>query len=47
MGRKKKYHTDDEKKEANRRDYKIWYEKNKESLNAKRMKEYYDRKHND
>jgi len=44
MGRKKKYHTEEEKKEANRKDYKIWYEKNKESLNAKRMKEYYERK---
>lgn len=44
MGRKKKYHTEEEKLEANRKDFKKWYEKNKESLNKKRMEEYYDKK---
>ena len=44
MGRKKKYHTEEEKKEANRRDWKIWYEKNKVKHNAQRMKDYYERK---
>lgn len=46
MGRKKKYHTEEEKKEANRRDWKIWYDKNKETLNAQRMKKYYGSKEN-
>ncbi len=44
MGRKKKYHTEEEKKEANRKDFKTWYEKNKLTLNAQRMEKYYDKK---
>lgn len=44
MGRKKKYHTDEEIKEAKQLRWNRWYEKNKESLNEKRMKDYYDRK---
>ena len=44
MGRKKKYVTEEQKKEANRRDFKRWYEKNKEKLNVQRMKSYYEQK---
>ena len=44
MGRNKKYHTDEEKREAKRTRWNRWYEKNKESLNEKRMKDYYDKK---
>lgn len=44
MGRKKKYHTEEEKLQAKRAKWKRWYERNKESLNKKRMEEYYDKK---
>jgi len=43
MGRKKKYHTEEEKKEANRIKWHRWYEKNKEKHNAHRMIEYYEK----
>ena len=46
MGRNKKYHTEEEKREAKRVRWMSWYEKNKESLNKKRMKDYYDKKTN-
>tara|TARA_B110000238_G_scaffold135720_1_gene146129 strand:+ start:593 stop:748 length:156 start_codon:yes stop_codon:yes gene_type:complete len=42
MGRKKKYHTEEEKKAARAAHFKTWYEKNKVSLNEKRMKDYYE-----
>jgi hypothetical protein len=41
MGRKKQYHTEEEKKEANRKDWNLWYEKNKKKHNNNRMIEYY------
>ena len=44
MGRKKKYHTEEEKKEANRKKQKTWYNKNKTEHNAQRMIEYYERR---
>jgi len=47
MGRKKKYHTEEEQLQAKRERWNKWYEKNKVKLNAQRMKDYYDRKHND
>jgi hypothetical protein len=47
MGRKKKYHTEEEKKAANNATWKRWYEKNKEKLNAHRMEIYYEQKNND
>lgn len=42
MGRKKKYHTEEEIVEAKRIRWNRWYEKNKKSLNEKRMKDYYE-----
>jgi hypothetical protein len=44
MGRLKKYHTDEERIIAKRERWKRWYEKNRESINEKRMKGYYERK---
>jgi hypothetical protein len=44
MGRKKKYHTEEEKKEAQSKWFKDWYEKNKEEHNARRMEKYYEQK---
>jgi hypothetical protein len=44
VGRKKKYHTEEEKREAKRARWNRWYEKNKDSLNKKRMEDYYDKK---
>lgn len=44
MGRKTKYHTEEEQLQAKREKWNRWYEKNKESLNKKRMEEYYDKK---
>lgn len=44
MGRNKKYHTEDEKRQAKLARWKRWYEKNKDSYNVKRMKDYYERK---
>jgi hypothetical protein len=43
MGRKKQYHTEEEKKEANRKDWNLWYEKNKKKHNNNRMIEYYEK----
>lgn len=45
MGRRKKYQTDEEKLLAKRERWNRWYEKNKESLNKKRMEDYYESKH--
>ena len=44
MGRTKKYYTEEEKKSAQSRWFKNWYEKNKKELNAHRMETYYDKK---
>lgn len=44
MGRKKKYHTEEELLEAQRVWNREYYERNKEKINSKRMKEYYERK---
>jgi hypothetical protein len=46
MGRKKKYNTIGDKKAANNANWKIWYEKNKQKLNAHRMEVYYEKKRN-
>jgi hypothetical protein len=43
MGRNKKYYTEEEKLLAKRERWLRWYEKNKESLNKKRMDRYYER----
>lgn len=43
MGRRKKYHTDEERKEANRRKVKEYYWRNKDEVD-RRAKEYYWRK---
>lgn len=44
MGRKKKYQTTEELKLAKASQWKAWYGRNKETLNAHRMKIYYGRK---
>ena len=44
MGRKKKYHTEEERKEAQRRMWREWYDRNKDELNAHRMEKYYEQK---
>jgi len=41
MGRKKKYNTIQEKREANLKARKKYYEKNKEKIRATRMEKYY------
>lgn len=47
MGRKKKYNTEEEKKEAQREWNRQYYLKNKEKINSHRMKKYYDGKEED
>lgn len=47
MGRKKKYFTIEEKREANNKARKKYYEKNAEMLRKIRMKKYYDKKNKD
>jgi hypothetical protein len=42
MGRAKKYHTDEEKRQAKLARWKRWYEKNKKTHNINRMKKYYE-----
>ena len=44
MGRKTKYNTEAEKLEAQRKWALEYYYRNKEELNSKRMKDYYERK---
>jgi hypothetical protein len=44
MGRKKKYHSEEEKNIAKKRQWMEYYEKNKEVINKKRMIRYYERK---
>ena len=43
-GRKKKYNTEEELRNAKRTQWMNWYEKNKEKLNSHRMKKYYESK---
>jgi hypothetical protein len=47
MGRNKKYHSDGELKEAKKKQWRAYYEKNKEKINSYRMKKYYDGKETD
>ena len=44
MGRLKKYHTDEERKDANRQKSKRYYWKNKEKVDAKNKKRYHEKK---
>jgi len=44
MGRKKKYHTDEEKLQAKRERWKRWYDKHKDKHNIERMREYYEKR---
>jgi len=45
MGRKKKYFTIEEKREANNKARKKYYEKNRERINKARMEKYYEEVH--
>ena len=47
MGRKKKYKTEEEKREAKRKQWREYYNRNKSQINKKRMEEYYERKSKD
>ena len=42
MGRKKKYQTEDEKHEAQKRWMREYYYRNRERLNKERMERYYE-----
>lgn len=42
MGRKKKYHSEEELKAAKKRQWREYYERNKEKINAHRMEKYYE-----
>ena len=44
MGRKKKYHSEEELKIAKKKQWMEYYEKNKDEINKKRMDRYYGRK---
>jgi hypothetical protein len=44
MGRKKIYLTDEQKAEAHKKYCKSYYERNKDILNSKSMKKYYEKK---
>lgn len=44
MGRKTKYNTDEEKREAQKKWNREYYIKNKEKINAHRMEVYYEKK---
>ena len=46
MGRKKKYNSLDEVKEAQKKWAKEYYYRNKEIINKKTMEKYYERKDN-
>ena len=46
MGRKKKYFTIEEKREAKNKARKKYYEKNRERINKTRMEKYYEDKRN-
>jgi hypothetical protein len=44
MGRVKKYHSEVERIDAKKAQWRTYYEKNKEKINANRMEKYYERK---
>jgi hypothetical protein len=44
MGRKKKYKTEEELKNANRKKALEYYHRNKKELNRKKMEKYYEEK---
>lgn len=44
MGRKRKYFTAEEKRQANRDKFMRFYEQNKEEIKRKNLKRYHDRK---
>lgn len=46
MGRKKKYSTDQEKSDAQRKWAREYYTRNKEKINEKLMKKYYELRKN-
>lgn len=46
MGRKKKYHTPDERLEAQRKWVREYYQRNKERLNKNSMEKYYELRKN-
>jgi hypothetical protein len=46
MGRLKKYMTDDEKKEVQKKWAKEYYYRNKEKINKKTMEKYYEKVRN-
>lgn len=43
MGRKKKYHTKEEKAQANRDKFMRFYEKHKGEIQKKNLKRYYEK----
>lgn len=43
MGRKKKYHSEEEKREAQRKWALEYYHRNKKEINKKLMEKYYER----
>jgi hypothetical protein len=44
MGRKRKYNTEEEKLDAQRKWNREYYEKNRQKINTHRMRKYYERK---
>lgn len=46
MGRTRKYNTEEEKLEAQRKWNKEYYERNKKKINTHRMKKYYEGRKN-
>lgn len=44
MGRKKKYKTEEEQKEAQRKWNREYYERNKSDINKRKMEKYYESK---
>lgn len=44
MGRKPKYKTDEERKEAQRKWAREYYHRNKDKINKRSMEKYYERK---
>ena len=46
MGRNKKYHSEEEKKNAKKRQWVEYYERNRDKINKKRINTYYDKKNN-
>lgn len=44
MGRNLKYHNDEDRKSAKRKQWMEYYDKNKDAINKKRMEKYYEEK---